>query len=388
MHDPLRKFGATRSFAETCMDGVSALAAQGFGPGSENGGHLLCYFPEDRNNPFHKMLYSQSLKNGFVCFPVDRIEDVISAPRDVQLVLHVHWVHRIFDEVHNKAEARAATWQFLNQIETAQSEGHKVLWTVHNKLSHNSMFPNEEYHLRASMAERVDVIHVMNPASVEACQPEYLLPSEKILQINHPSYVGVYGDYISKLDARFQLGLSHEEPVFLLFGKMVPQKGARQFLGQMDAIQAKLNGKARFLLAGRESSPEFTEEIITLTAGRSDIFSIRSYIADNDVQLYFRAADVVVCPYQQGLNSGVVMTAASFGCPVVTSDIVARSLDDISDYVMQFQASDMGGIVDCCVTAYMKSQEAGTESAILKWAKECTPHKISQKFFTSLRDVL
>jgi len=388
MPDKLKKFGDVRSFPETCLDGAQALTSEGFSIEGDNAGYLLGYYPAVKNNPFQQMLYAEGMKHGFACFPLNHVDDLSRTPNGLKLVLHLHWVHRAFSMLETKAQAKAAMWRFISEIKHAQNAGHKIVWTVHNKLSHNSLFRSEEYILRSALAEQADVIHIMNPDSADICAPEYNLPPEKLLSVEHPSYCGVYGDYVSKEAARLQLGLAPDEKVFLLFGRLMPQKGARQFLAELDHLQGMFANKVRVLLVGRESSPDFTEEIIALTAGRADVKSVRDYVGDQDVQVYFRAADVVVCPYTAGLNSGVVMTAASFGKPVVTSDRFKSVFKGIEECMVCFDTSDMSCVVKACTQAYMLAQHPDVEAKITAWAQERQPYKISSQFFTALRNVL
>lgn len=388
MPDKLKKFGDVRSFPETCLDGAATLASEGFSTEGDNAGYLLGYYPAVKNNPFQQMLYAEGMKHGFACFPLNHVDDLSRTPSGLKLVLHLHWVHRIFNLLETKAQAKAAMWRFMSEIKYVQNAGHKVVWTVHNKLSHNSFFRAEEYALRTALASQVDVIHIMNPESAEICAPEYELPQEKLISVEHPSYCGIYGDYTSKAAARFQLGLAPDEKVFLLFGRLMPQKGARQFLAELDRLQDMFTDKVRVLLVGRESSPDFTEEIIALTAGRADVKSVRDYVGDQDVQVYFRAADVVVCPYTAGLNSGVVMTAASFGKPVVTSNRFKPVFKGIEDCMVCFDTSNMANVVQACLQAYELAKQPNVEAKITVWAQERQPHKISSQFFAALRNML
>jgi len=41
------------------------------------------------------------------------------------------------------------------------------------------------------------------------------------------------------------------------------------------------------------------------------------FIPDNDIQIYMNAADIIVLPYLDILNSGVAILAMSFGKPVI-----------------------------------------------------------------------
>ncbi|NNF03705.1 MAG: glycosyltransferase, partial [Rhodothermales bacterium] len=56
---------------------------------------------------------------------------------------------------------------------------------------------------------------------------------------------------------------------------------------------------------------------------RDRVTLLDRYIPDDDVSLYFSAADVVVQPYRSATQSGVVQTAFQFGRPVVVTDVGA-----------------------------------------------------------------
>jgi glycosyltransferase involved in cell wall biosynthesis len=45
------------------------------------------------------------------------------------------------------------------------------------------------------------------------------------------------------------------------------------------------------------------------------------YIPNQDVPLYFRAADIAVLPYRKIYSSGVLLRALDYGTPVVASDL-------------------------------------------------------------------
>ena len=52
------------------------------------------------------------------------------------------------------------------------------------------------------------------------------------------------------------------------------------------------------------------------------------FIPDEETELYFKAADVLVLPYRQIYQSGVLFLAHSFGLPVIATDVGSLQ-DDI-----------------------------------------------------------
>ncbi len=377
----IRQHGLGRSLYEECTDGMDALTAAGF---SGSAAKLLAFFPHASRNPYQRMLYARGFDHGFACFPLKAIDDVEGLPADLKLVLHYHWLHRVFDDTSGSRTAKKAADHFLDKLKRQKDAGHKILWTVHNILSHAALFPDEEQALRAGVAEIADVIHIMNPETRDLCRRFYSINEAKVLSVPHPSYKGVYGDYLCARQARFNLNLNPDDKVFLLFGSLGPHKGTRQFLAAFDRLQMRLEGKGRVLIAGTPGKATFMEEILALTSGRSDMRLFQAHVDDQAVQTFFKAADVAVCPYPIGLNSGVMATAATFGKPSVVPDMMARSLPGTEAGVFSFVPGIMDSCLDACLAALDKAADPSVSEGLHDWASANNPAALSDRFFTAL----
>lgn len=374
-----------RSLYEECADGMAALAAA---RGADRDGRLLAFFPHAARNPFQRMLYARGFEHGFACFPLKALGDVAELPAEMKLVMHYHWLHRAFDGASDARGAKKAADHFLNRLKQQKDAGHSIVWTVHNILSHTAAFPEEEMVLRKNTAELADVIHVMNPKTIDLCREIFSIDPKKVMEVPHPSYKGVYGDYLSRHQARFNLGLQHDDNVFLLFGSLGPHKGTRQFLSLLDSLQARLGGRARIIVAGTPGEPGFMRDIMETISLRSDVQLYQSHVDDQSVQTFFKAADVVVCPYPIGLNSGVMVTAASFGRPSVVPDMMADACTGIEEAVVSFPSGNMAACMDACVQA-LEATADGRQTALLEtWAEEHRPEQVSDRFFTALGERL
>lgn len=358
------------------------LASRGYDAQS---GKLLVFYPRVKLNPFQHMLYSAGYENGFACFDAKAPEEMFEAPNGLTMLAHYHWVSRVFSEVSNSRDAASESRKFLDGLRAQKDAGHSLLWTVHNILSHGSGFPEEEAMLRTEMGKLMDHIHIMNPDTIALCSPHYDIPADKVFHVPHPSYHGVYGDYIGQAEARHTLGLLPDEKAFLLFGNMMQQKGGARFLAELDQLQAKLDGKARVFVVGKSFDKIYMARVKALVAGRSDVQLHLGYLDDQKIQVYFRAADAVVCPYAITLNSGVVMTAASFGRPVVVPHSLNAILTDVSGQVASYDIDDMDDCIDACVRAVEIGAVADTEMVLSNWAQTLAPRKASSRFFEALR---
>jgi D-inositol-3-phosphate glycosyltransferase len=80
--------------------------------------------------------------------------------------------------------------------------------------------------------------------------------------------------------------------------------------------------RARLLIAGHPAEP-FTrfQGLIDRLALGDRVVKHLGYIPENKVAHYFGAADVVALPYAEGDFSGVLMSAYTFGRPVVATNV-------------------------------------------------------------------
>jgi glycosyltransferase involved in cell wall biosynthesis len=105
---------------------------------------------------------------------------------------------------------------------------------------------------------------------------------------------------------------AREGPVVLCFGLMRPYKGIDLLLEAWHGIE-----DAELWIAGMPRM-----DIAPLLAGAPPRvrFAAR-FIDDNELPAYFRRADLVVLPYREIDQSGVLFTALAFGKPLLLSDV-------------------------------------------------------------------
>ncbi len=109
-----------------------------------------------------------------------------------------------------------------------------------------------------------------------------------------------------------------DKPVVLMFGLMRPYKG-------IDVLLRAWHGPdggepiedAELWIAGM---PRMDTEALQAEAPASVRFVPR-FIGDDELPAYFERADLVVLPYLQADQSGVLFTALAFGKPLLLSDV-------------------------------------------------------------------
>ena len=130
---------------------------------------------------------------------------------------------------------------------------------------------------------------------------------------------------ITTSEAKERLGLSASDKTVLFFGQIAPYKGLEYLIAAFSAL-AKRNGSYRLIIAGKvkkghaEYWPEIKRRIMHYGI-QNQIIERIEHIPDEEVELYFKAADVLTVPYVQIFQSGVPFLAYSFGLPVIATDV-------------------------------------------------------------------
>ncbi len=125
-------------------------------------------------------------------------------------------------------------------------------------------------------------------------------------------------DYLTRLpDERPPPGelAGAEGPVILFFGLLRPYKGVDVLLEAFRSVEG-----AELWVVGRAMMPiEPLQELASRAAGRVRL--LPRFITDPEIPALFRRADIVVLPYREIEQSGVLYTALAFGKPIVLSAV-------------------------------------------------------------------
>jgi len=140
---------------------------------------------------------------------------------------------------------------------------------------------------------------------------------------------------LTRNEARAKLSLKDSEKVILFFGYIAPYKGLDILVKAL--AELKKNGDCpRLLVAGKVKDTEWKsywesiENLIEEYGLGDDILRVIEYIPDEDVESYYKGADIAILPYRHIFQSGVLFLAYSFGLPVIASD-VGSLRDDIME---------------------------------------------------------
>lgn len=107
-----------------------------------------------------------------------------------------------------------------------------------------------------------------------------------------------------------------EEEAILFFGRILEYKGLEYLLSAAPEIIEK-HPNTKILIAGEGGIPD--SDVLKKYPGNFEIHN--RFIPDKEVPVFFQRAAVVVLPYIEASQSGIIPIAYAFGKPVVASKI-------------------------------------------------------------------
>jgi D-inositol-3-phosphate glycosyltransferase len=130
---------------------------------------------------------------------------------------------------------------------------------------------------------------------------------------------------MTTIDAKRMLGVCSSDKVMLCFGQIAPYKGLEYLVDAFSEL-AKRDESYRLIIAGKvkPGQRKYWSEIhsqIATSEVQNQIIERIEHIPDEEVELYFKAADVLIVPYVHIFQSGVPFLAYSFGLPVIATDV-------------------------------------------------------------------
>ena len=192
-------------------------------------------------------------------------------------------------------------------------KGIPVAFLCHNVLPHER-FPLDAALTKATLKRSAFAI-VHSEGDREDF--EKLLPGIKVFKQVHPTYNAFKMKDMTREEARRILALS-DEPAILFFGFVRKYKGLDILINAM----AESRVRPKLYIVGDFGSDKDEYLKLIEDKGIGDIVRIEDgYVPDTEVEKYFAAADLCVCPYRSATQSGIVQIAYGFGLPVIVTNV-------------------------------------------------------------------
>ena len=203
---------------------------------------------------------------------------------------------------------------FASSVGPLRRRGTKVILVCDNLVAHEPRFFDAAF--SDWMMRNSDGYLVMSD-SVEQ-DLDRLKPGAPRRRVPHPFYAQFDRGLHTRESAREALGLSGD--VALFFGYVRRYKGLDTLLRAWPRVRAHRPG-ATLVVAGEFYEKPESYRALARAAGEGAVRMLDRYIADNEVEALFRAADVTVLPYRSATQSGVTHVAYALGVPVIATRV-------------------------------------------------------------------
>ena len=290
----------------------------------------VVFAPYDAMNPYQPQIVQGLRGLGYTVLEYDSFweayADILSG-KICPDILHLHWLYFLRFRLPLGRAARK-TMGYAQKLLTLRRRGVKIVWTVHNYLSHECPRPHIEKLTRVLTGRMADRVIVHSPQAQELVHRSWFIGRSRIAVVSHPHYTDVYRSGIGREEAERALGLTPTALRYVFLGAIRRYKGVLKLI---DAFKRLDCADAQLLVAGKVRNDEqLLEEIGCGIGGDHRIVLQPGFIADDDIQKYMAVADVVVLPYSEALTSGAAILAMSFGRPCVVPATIAFEavLDD------------------------------------------------------------
>lgn len=213
-----------------------------------------------------------------------------------------------------RRRVRGADVVHFQWLSVQQLDAHLLPRGVPLVLTAHDVLPREprlgQRHAQRRLLERVDAVVVHSEHGRARLTGELGLDPARVTVIPH-------GAFTHLAEPAHAAGLppdlaAVEGPVVLLFGLIRPYKGIDVALEAWRGVEG-----AELWVVGM---PRMDTAPLRAAAPPGVRF-VERFVGDEELPAYFRRADVVLLPYREIEQSGVLFTALAFGAPLLLSDV-------------------------------------------------------------------
>ena len=192
-----------------------------------------------------------------------------------------------------------------------------------------------------------------------------LTPEKPCALVPHPLY-DHFGARMERDEAVRLLGLDPARKTLLYFGLIRDYKGLDLLIEAMKYLDDSYQ-----LVAAGESYGSF-ERYEQLAAGNLRIQLENRYIGDEEVPLFFSAADLCVLPYRSATQSGITAISLHFDLPLVATPVggLPESIGDTGVGVLAREVSPEA--IAEAIRNYFDGKEQGCREAIAAFKQTAT----------------
>ncbi|WP_166638766.1 glycosyltransferase [Paraglaciecola marina] len=236
-------------------------------------------------------------------------------------VLHLHWVAEL---IHRLSWSKSSLFFYIKlglmlfDLWRLKKSGIKVIWTIHNKLSHQGLNKKRELLIRRQFCRLADQIIIHSTEAMELVTKFYEYPLlQKTKVIFHGNYDNCYPKPSATKDSlRKSLNIKPDVINILYFGSIRPYKGVDNLIDCFNSIESTL-GNSSLTLAGGVSDANYKNELSEKVKLNGKIVANFEFLPEQQLVDQITAADIVVIPFADTLTSGSTILAMTQGKPLI-----------------------------------------------------------------------
>ena len=240
----------------------------------------------------------------------------------------------------------------------------KILFLCHNVIEHETAVWKTFFSRLALSAGDFYIVHSQS----DYRDLKKIFPDAQIKMNFHPTYEIFCQKSMSKEEAKIKLKIDRKfKKIILFFGIVRPYKGLNYLIDAMPQILSEIPDVC-LIIAGEfwQDGEKYLTRIEDLKLA-DNVMIFNKYIPNEEVGIYFSAADVVVLPYISGTGSGIVQIAFGFDKPVIATSVgcLPEVVDDgKTGYLVE--PMDSKAIADAVASFYKEGREAAFVNNITK----------------------
>jgi beta-1,4-mannosyltransferase len=273
---------------------------------------VLAWPIQSPTNPYTPLLYS-NLDPGVQAeeFSAGKLLERYS-------VWHVHWPEALLN-IRNPLLAASKVAGLFAAVDCLHMRGAKLVWTIHNCRSHEKLHPALEAWFWRRFIPRVDGIISLSAAGLSNALesfPELRRVPKAVIPHGH------YRDEYPRatLGAREKLGIPPEAKMVLFVGAVRAYKNVEKLVRAFRNVSTP---NAALYIVGSPNSTKLAESILEEASSDNRVRVLFEFVEPETLSAYLSAADLVVLPYRDILNSGSALLALSLNRPILVPDLGA-----------------------------------------------------------------
>jgi beta-1,4-mannosyltransferase len=263
-----------------------------------------------------------------------------------------------FNWIENLPERKAGfiqTLLLLSILRIFKISGKKVLWTMHNKVSHTHTKIKLKQYVFSRLLKLSDFIITHSTEGIN--YGKEMGGKNNIRYFPHPVVMSEIKEAKNNADKVYDV---------LIWGLMTPYKGLSRFLKFL-----KENNINHFsiLIAGKFVSDDYYKEVLAYKTDKINI--INRFIEKDELEIFMNQSKVVLFTYQDStvLSSGVLMDTLAHGATILGP--TTGSFSDFAKEGLLFTYKDFGELTGL-IQKILKKEISINQNKISEFLKNIT----------------